>query len=274
MYVVQHKDIRQVIKSKFTLIELLVVIAIIGILASLLLPSLSKAREKAHTAVCKSNQKQIYIAIQMYADTFDDALPIAGPTWANILGNEAYLNAPRVTKFDNSNLDREIATSGNVFYCPSGLSDRISQHSISGQFSFVSFQDQQRPWRSGDSISSFSQFTAGYDVWYGVVGSAGKVGGTWAYPLWRDNVQGTGWPKLNIIENTSIAAAYHDGTHHMHTYAEDKARISPRHNGAKFTNVAFYDGHAGTFLRSVVMAGTDLGSDSSHPVIFRSVRNP
>ena len=260
--------------KRFTLIELLVVIAIIGILASLLLPSLQKAREKAHTAVCKSNQKQIYIAIQMYSDTFDDAIPISGFTWANILGNEAYLNAPRVTKFNGSNLDVDIETSGNVFYCPSGLSDRLSQHNISGQFSFVSHQDQQRPWRSGDSSSNFSntQFPAGYDVWYGVVGSATKdQNGTWAYPTWRDNLQNDGWPKLNRIVNSQSAAAYHDGTHHQHTYREDKARISPRHNGFKFTNVAFYDGHTATLLRTVVMAGTNQGGESSHPVVFQSV---
>ena len=52
--------------KKFSLIELLVVIAIIGILASLLLPSLSKARKKSQQAVCNSQQKQIGIAIFMY----------------------------------------------------------------------------------------------------------------------------------------------------------------------------------------------------------------
>ena len=54
--------------KKFTLIELLIVIAIIGILVSILLPSLSKAREKARRTVCKSNQHNIYLAIIMYGN--------------------------------------------------------------------------------------------------------------------------------------------------------------------------------------------------------------
>ena len=62
-------------KRDFTLIELLVVIAIIGILASLLLPSLQKAREKTYMAVCGSQQKQQGISLVMYADSNDEYLP-------------------------------------------------------------------------------------------------------------------------------------------------------------------------------------------------------
>ena len=58
-------------KSHFTLIELLVVIAIIGILSSMLLPSLSQAREKARISVCLSNLKQANVVYLLYADEND-----------------------------------------------------------------------------------------------------------------------------------------------------------------------------------------------------------
>src|SRR5437016_8117088 len=62
----------------FTLIELLVVIAIIAILASLLLPSLSSAKERARRAACVNNTRQFIMAAHLYAGDFHDFLPRGG----------------------------------------------------------------------------------------------------------------------------------------------------------------------------------------------------
>ncbi len=66
------------VRLYFTLIELLVTIAIIAILASLLLPALSRAIIYARKVVCASNQHQIALAYQSYAMDYDNRFPVVG----------------------------------------------------------------------------------------------------------------------------------------------------------------------------------------------------
>jgi len=112
----------------FTLIELLVVIAIIGILAGMLLPALSKAREKANAARCVSNMHQWSLALSMFSDDNNDYYPYDGDfnfppdatgnsnAWFNVL-------APYIGQQPLSNLYLEgrFPSPGNasVWVCPS-----------------------------------------------------------------------------------------------------------------------------------------------------------
>jgi prepilin-type N-terminal cleavage/methylation domain-containing protein len=107
---------RSSFKSGFTLIELLVVIAIIAVLAAMLLPALARAKGKAKTIACVSNNRQIALAFLMYAGDFNDYLPPLNT------GNWTIGLRPQdlwyFTILDNGKYLTKSSVTNNVWRCP------------------------------------------------------------------------------------------------------------------------------------------------------------
>lgn len=114
--------------SSFTLIELLVVISIIGILSSIMLPSLSKAREKSKRAYCVNNLKQNIYGATMHANSNNQVFPLRTRNWCTTISN------PQKKPIMMGEIAEALGTIESL-YCPN-MPDRLIGNSNKRDFSY------------------------------------------------------------------------------------------------------------------------------------------
>ncbi len=212
----------------FTLIELLVVIAIIAILASILFPVFSKAREKARSISCTSNLKQIGSALQMYRQDYDERSPFSSNCGAGLQWQMPQFTLAPYTK------------NYQMFKCP-------SDSAVNRNFpSFPNPCPSAIPRWQSYSYNGIAPPGGGRDFGDGLHDAAITKPGEVIYLM--DHTEGNGdIPEVRRLRHAAPLPKRHYPCRCQEPTASNtyQCRTFERHNGG--FNSLFYDGHAKWF---------------------------
>ncbi len=142
-------------KKGFTLIELLVVIAIIAILAAILFPVFARAREKARQTTCSSNQRQIAVSLQMYAQDHESRFPSYDSVWKAAAIDPAILKCPTAGSSVTNAYGFNISMSGIALSSIETPSDALLTADSSAADNILKSTSDLAVRHSGQLISSY-----------------------------------------------------------------------------------------------------------------------
>ena len=211
-------------RKSFTLIELLVVIAIIAILAAMLLPALSQAREKARSVACLSNIKQVGLGMVMYTSDSREQWPKGDSVaWGQ---GAAYPDGPHGGFVDPI---FNYINDPNVFTCPSdsAMSCVVSGSSHTYWSSYLNLHNP-----SASRINN-CELSYGYNwqLAYQMMSNVDKPSQT---AIFADMIE----RPYFYCDGNAIPGGYAISRNH----SDRVGRAAERHN--KSVNIAFVDGHA------------------------------